>query len=200
VDFEDYGSLETLLRNLSNRGNLDRPHADFHFLTHSLDSKKNQVGTLGDEGCELILMRGFPYPGDLDDVFHETKVDIALFRRHFHFLASIPDDDDPDPATHHASHALPRLPSDHRRVFTLHVPSIRKDGVPSRDTLLRDLKDRRKQAREKLKIYQENLALTANAGDSLVRDYHVVTQDVSIVEPSISVGLVKDTDHSWKGQ
>lgn len=210
VDFEDYGSLETLLRNLWNRQRLDGPDDEFdaliqsqgpeiHTLKYSLDSGRFRRA-VRTKKAKLILMRGFPQQDDLDDVFHATEIDIALFQRHLHFLASIPDDDDPDPANHHAFHALPRLPSDNMRIFTLQVPSIINNRVPGRDSSPVNLEDQRKQALEKLKTYHENLVSKADAGDSLVRGYHVVTKDVSIVEQTISVGLVKDEGGDWKGQ
>ena len=86
------------------------------------------------------------------------------------------------------------------RIFTLSVLSIMKHRVPSRDSSPTSLEDQRKQALTKLKTYHENLVSKADVGDSLVRGYHFVTKDVCIVEQTISVGLVKDEGHGWKGQ
>ncbi|TGO51361.1 hypothetical protein BOTNAR_0359g00110 [Botryotinia narcissicola] len=167
--------------------NLEMPGAPFTAFecnTQGIErfKKHEQKST---QKARIVFLRGFPDADWLRAVFMVYGVDPAFYQRHLLF-----------PVGNGMNvHSTPLLPSYMKNIFRLNITSIceleRKiSSTPE------DIEDLRAAAATELRRYHISLKSNALIGDSVVRNFSILSRRFSVIEQTISICINKTAD-SW---
>lgn len=147
---------------------------------------------VGMEHPQLVFLRGFPSPEWLQAVFVMYGVDPALYHRHFYFTTlSVGESGN--------HYTIPLLPSFSNMIFGLNIITICSDDTENPSALAEDIENLRREASENLRRYHLDLTTNSAVGDSIVRQFSVLSRRFRVVEQTVSIGIHKTSD-SWNGE
>jgi len=131
-----------------------------------------------DSSPRLIFLRGYANLEWLQVVSEAFDVDPALYQRHLLF----PKLSGGKSINHYS---IPPLPSSSKRIFRLNITTICSDETANTSAVPEDIEDLRQQASKDLRRYHLDLSANANVGDSIVRQFLILSRRFSIIEQTI---------------
>ncbi len=140
----------------------------------------------------IVFLRGYPHLHWLCEVGAAYNVDPALYQRHLQFSTL-------DDAGGRNYYATPTLPSFSSNVFQLNITTICTSETASLPGCPEDLDDLRWQCAENLRKYHLSLrSCSANPGDSIVRQYSILSRKFSVMDQTVTIGISRASP-SWNG-
>jgi len=93
--------------------------------------------------------------------------------------------------------AYPAPPSAYDNIIRIRIPTIGHRGRPDSRTV----ETLRAEAKEKMEQYRHELSnVNIACGDSIVRDYHVLSEQHFFIEQEVSVYLHSPGESAWTGK
>ena len=142
-------------------------------------------------GGQVLFFCGFPSPTWVAELGSRYRIDPEFFQRHLDFLSV---------TVHGSSFDSPSLPNTSNNIIHIPVNTILR-GIMSVSTInLYDSSVRhRAVVKEQLAKYRRGLQSVAACGDSIVREYSILSSRYSVIEQRISVCVAEDGD-GWAGK
>ncbi|SPO03434.1 uncharacterized protein DNG_06117 [Cephalotrichum gorgonifer] len=139
---------------------------------------------------QLVFVRGFPDAKWLRVLSATYGVDPAVYQRHL-VLPTLS-------AVDHMHHFYtnPPLPSSSGRIFSLMVTTICSNETANTSALAEDVEDLRRKGSAELLRYHLDLKKNGAVGDSIVRQYSVLSRKIQVIEQWVSIYISRVAD-SW---
>ncbi|KAL2200743.1 hypothetical protein P885DRAFT_28516, partial [Corynascus similis CBS 632.67] len=137
----------------------------------------------------LVFVQGFLCPAWVAELGSRYRVDPEFFCRHLDFF---------DVSAHHSCFNTPSLLNTTNNIIQVHVSTILTDVGYSTTNLYDDSVSHRGLIREQMSKYKRSLQKAASCGDSIVRDYSILSDRYSVIEQRISICVAENGD-GWVG-
>ncbi|KAI0403725.1 hypothetical protein F4802DRAFT_284745 [Xylaria palmicola] len=136
----------------------------------------------------LLFLRGYLPPAWIAELGSRFRIDPEFFARHLDFLG---------PATYRNSFSTPSLVTTDNNIIHAYVTTIlTNDSVYPRAKS--GFAARHRETRDLLSKYRRQFWRSANYGDSVVREYTVLSPEYAVIEQRISI-CVATAGESWIG-
>lgn len=145
----------------------------------------------GQRKGRLLFVRGFPSPSWVAELGSRYRVDPEFFYRHLDFL---------DASPHGSCFNTPSLLNTTNNIIHIPVNTILTDAMAYSTANLHDNSvGYRNLIRDQLSKYKKGIQKLASCGDSIVREYSILSNRYSVIEQRISVCVMEDGDEGWIG-
>jgi hypothetical protein len=140
---------------------------------------------------QLLFVRGFISPSWLAELGSTYRIDPEFFCRHLDFF---------DSSVHRSCFNTPSLLNTTNNIIHIHVSTILTDVMAYSTGNLYDNSVRhRALVRDHMSRYKRSLQKAASCGDSIIREYSILSNRYSIIEQRISICITENGD-GWIGK
>lgn len=138
----------------------------------------------------LLFLRGFLSSPWVAELGSRYRIDPEFFNRHLDFF---------DASSHGDCFNTPSLLNTTNNIIHVPLTTLFTDSMPHSTVNLYDSSvGYRGMIRDQLSKYKRSLQKLANCGDSIVREYSILSKRYSVIEQRISICIVEDGD-GWAG-
>ncbi len=139
----------------------------------------------------LLFARGFLSPSWVAEIGSTYRIDPEFFCRHLDFF---------DSSVHRTCFNMPSLLNTTNNIMHIHINTILTDAMPySTANLYDNSVHHRASIQEQMSTYKRSLQNSAGCGDSIVRDYSILSDRYSVIEQRISICVAENGD-GWTGK
>ncbi|KAJ5634366.1 hypothetical protein N7528_002208 [Penicillium herquei] len=140
---------------------------------------------------QLLFVQGFPSPTLVANLGSRYRIDPEFFCRHLDFF---------DISAHGQYFNMPSLLNSTNNIIHVSVSTILTNATAySTTNSHEDFISNRQLMRHQMFRYKRSLQNSASCGDSIVREYSILSDRYSIIEQRVSICLAENGD-SWTGK